>query len=229
MNMKKILVRSTSVYIFLALAFSITAWSVSLTNRQAETKMSQNVNSEQRKSMRQRVQERDVEVELVATEDNAQKSSIQSLKKNAIAIIVGHIAEENSYFDGDDGIVTNYSVEIQRVLKDNTSNWPYLGFTPPTPLTSPLKVIRDGGEVHVNGHRASMKLEGSEMLKPNKDYVLFLRWSPDFKAYRPVGGVSGFFVVEDSRIKPVGSKKEIKKHDGAALQTFVDEILRADN
>ncbi|HEX8069423.1 MAG TPA: hypothetical protein VF546_05700 [Pyrinomonadaceae bacterium] len=116
------------------------------------------------------------------------------------------------------------------MLKDATANWSYPAkYGPPAPLTSPLKVIKDGGEVRVNGHRASVKLAGSELLKSNKDYVLFLTWDRYSKAYYPVGGVSGFFMIENSRLKPVGSEAGIKKYEGAALQTLVDEVLRADN
>lgn len=226
--MKKTIIRVAPISLLLALTLSVTAWSGSLTNQQGEAKKPQDVNSGGHKSLRQEAQEHDVEI--LASEVNTQASTLRYLKKTAMAIIIGHVSEEKSYFDGDSSIVTSYMVDIQRVLKYDTSNWGLPAkYTPPAPLISPLKIIRDGGEVYVNGHRASEKIDGSELLKPNKDYVIFLTWSPFFKAYRPVGGVSGFFMIENSHLKPIGSEKDIKKHEGATLQALVDEILRTDN
>jgi hypothetical protein len=229
--MKKILVCAPLLSGLLVLGCALTAWSAARPTQQPEPKQSQNTNRPPRPdSLRHRAQERDVEVELAPTETNAQASSVQSLKKRAMVIVIGRLTDETAYFDSDDIIVTSYKVKIQRVLKDATASWSYPPrFTPPAPLTSPLKLIRAGGEVHVNGHRATVKLAGSELLKPNKDYLLFLTWGPYSEAYRPVGGVSGFFIIENSRVKPAGSEAGVKKYEGIALQTLIDEVLKTDN
>ena len=227
--MKNPLFRSLILFTLLAAMLSVAVWAISRASQQPNMNQQSGVINGKRKSLRELAKETDIEVTPIG--ENTQAGSIQSLKQSAIAIVLGRITEEQAYFDGDDSIVTSYTVNIQRVLKDDTANWPYPAeFTPPVPLTSPLKVVRVGGELRVNGHRASMKVEGSESLKPNKDYVLFLRWSPDFKAYLPVGGVSGFFIVDGSSgIKPVGTRPNIKKYDGVTLQSFVDVILHGGN
>src|ERR1043165_4457866 len=121
------------------------------------------------KTLREIGQERDVEVPLPNLEFNHEYSDLQSLAKRSSVIIVGRITEEASSFDGDDGIITSYKVDVQRVLKDSAAYQP-LGPNDarPLPLTSPLRFVRPGGIVNVNGHRVSTKLKGSELLTAGK-------------------------------------------------------------
>lgn len=82
------------------------------------------------------------------------------------------------------------------------------------------------GAVLVNGRRATSKLKGSEPLKPGRDFLLFLWWSPAYKAYTLAGGVSGAFLIEsEQRLRPLGSKPGMRKYGGSGLQTLIDEVL----
>ena len=119
------------------------------------------------------------------------------------------------------------------MLKDKTSDLvptlQLLGeYQMPAPLVTPLKFVREGGAVNVNGHRVSKKLKGSEALRAGQDYALFLHWSREFKAYFLAGGVSGAFLIEDgSRVKPLGADKGLLRHDGQSLEALVAEVLAA--
>ncbi|HKC62290.1 MAG TPA: hypothetical protein VKB86_01570, partial [Pyrinomonadaceae bacterium] len=158
---------------------------------------------------------------------NKEYNNLSSLAKDSTVIVLGQITKEDSSFDGDDYIITIYTIDVQRVLKDTTSLIT-LGpnDAPPLPITPSLKFVRPGGVMNVNGHQVSQKLKGVELLKEGKQYVLFLRWSPAFKSYHLMGGSSGAFLVKDNRITPLGSEKEFKlKHSGADLEAFVSEVL----
>lgn len=186
-----------------------------------------NAGAPKRKTLREIGRERDIEVPVPNLEFNREYSNLSSLAKDSTAIVLGQITKERSSFDGDDHIITTYTVDVQRVLKDATSTMP-LGANDasPLPLTPSLKFVRPGGVANVNGHHVSQKLNGSELLKEGKQYVLFLRWSPAFKSYHLMGGSSGAFLVKDERITPLGSEKEFKlKHSGTDLETFISEVL----
>jgi hypothetical protein len=182
------------------------------------------------KTLREIGQERDVESVIPNLEFNNEYSDLQSLAKRSSVIVVGHITQEASSFPrGDSTIITTYTVDIQRVLKDSAAYQP-LGPNDarPLPLTSPLKFVREGGVMHVNGHRVSRKLKGSELLTAGKDYVLFLEWSPAFESYFLMAGSSGAFLIQDnSKIKPLGSEKGLLQHEAKDLEAFIHEVLSA--
>lgn len=186
--------------------------------------------AQKRKTLREIAQERDVEIEVPGLETENEYSDLGELVKSAQLIVVGRINDEESGFSGDDHIITTYSVDVQRVLKDTTSQ---AVLQPrdarPIPVTSSLKFLRSGGTVTVNGHRVSMKLRGSEMLKPGDDYVLFLWWSPNFESYRLLAGSSGAFLVKENlRVQPLGNKKPLQdKTNDVDLETLVNEILKS--
>lgn len=186
--------------------------------------------AQKRKTLREMGQERDVEIEIPGQELENEYSDLGALAKSAQLIVVGRINDEDSSFSGDNHIITTYTVDVQRVLKDTTSQ---AVLRPqdarPIPVTSSLKFLRSGGTVTVNGHRVNMKLRGSEMLKPGKDYVLFLWWSPNFESYRLLAGSSGAFLVKENlRVQPLGHKKPLQeKANNVDLETLVNEILKS--
>jgi len=49
--------------------------------------------------------------------------------------------------------------------------------------------------VYVNGHRASVKVNGFDEVNEGQEYVFFLFWGSAYKAYYPAGGNSGVVVV----------------------------------
>lgn len=181
------------------------------------------------KTLREIGQERDVEVPVGS--ENGEYYDLQILAKSSVAIVLGRITEEKSSLESDNYIDTYYTVEVERILKDAASSFPasIVGDKPPQPLTSPLKFIRPGGVVHLNGHRVSQKLKGSELLTAGKRYIIFLIWSRAHQSYYLLGGSSGAFLVEDDlRIKPLGSWKQLRqKHDDAYLEVFINEVLSA--
>jgi hypothetical protein len=197
------------------------------TEREVNRKNQEAADTPKQKTLRDVGKERDVEVSVPNLEFNSEYNNLSSLAKQSDAILIGRITtEESSFSESGNFINTYYTVDVSRVLRDNTAN---LTLSPgnerPQPLVSPVRFVRSGGEVKVNGHRVVAKLKGSELLKAGKQYVLFLKWSPDFKSYLLMGGSSGAFLVQnDNHIKALGFELGQKK-DGADLDTFIAEVL----
>lgn len=218
------LLRSVTVLTLAGLVVTFTAWAVASTPRQGG-QAAQGA-GQKRKTLRDIARERDIEFEDSGGELSVEYDDLRALAKHAEAIIIGRITDEESSFSSDDRIATAYQLNVLRVIKDTRLNAPLLsGQEPPAPLVTPLKLVRPGGTVLVNGHRASLKLKGAERLKPGNDYLLFLWWGPYSKAYMLAGGVSGAFLIDgEQRLSPLGSMEGMLKHKGSDLQAVVDEI-----
>jgi hypothetical protein len=218
------ILRSVMVLTLAGLALSLTAWAIASAPQQGG-QAAQNA-GQKRKTLRDIARERDVEFEVSAEELDNEYSDLRHLAKDAEAIIIGRITDEESSFSSDDHIVTAYQLDVLRVIKDTRLNAPLMsGQEPPAPLVTPLKLVRTGGTVLVNGHRATGRLKGAERLKPGNDYLLFLWWGPNSKAYMLAGGVSGAFLIDgEQRLSPLGSMKGMLKHKGGDLQAVVDEV-----
>jgi hypothetical protein len=218
------LLRSVTVLTLAGLLVTLTAWAVASTPRQGG-QAARDV-GQKRKTLRDIARERDIEFEVSAEELNTEYHDLRMLAKGAEAIIVGRITDEESSFDGDDSIFTTYRLDVLRVIKETRLNAPLMaGQEQPSPLITPLKLVRPGGTVLVNGHRATGRLKGAERLKPGNDYLFFLWWGPYSKAYMLAGGVSGAFLIDgEQRLSPLGSMEGMLKHKGSDLQAVVDEI-----
>lgn len=184
-----------------------------------------------RKTLRDIGRERDFESEVAISDSNTEYADLRLLAKHSDAVVIGRINEEASAFDGDDDIFTTYIVDVNRVVIDKTAKvlsiLKLLGeHEPPAPLSAPLKVVRSGGVVTINGHRVAKTMRGSEGLKAGKHYILFLQWSRAFKAYRLAGGMSGAVLVDSELVvKPLGSAKGVRIHNGTALEPFLQDLL----
>ncbi len=204
--------------------------SVIKTERELHPNKQDDVHPPKLKTLREIGEERDIEVSVPNLDMDNEYSDVASLARYSTAIVLGHITDEKtSLSESGNYIDTYYTVDVQRVLKDTTSTTYLRPNDPPVlPPASPLTFVRAGGTVTVNGHRVSAKLKGSELLKAGNDYVLFLRWSPPFNAYHLMAGSSGAFLVQNnSKIKPLGSEKQLKlKHEGKDLETFISEVLK---
>lgn len=171
------------------------------------------------KTLKQIAMDRDVEVDGVDGSQHLSHVTIESVTQNASAIVYGRISDSRSFFEEraseieqGETITTEYTVEVLKVLRNRTEATPLPPDKPqPTPLTTPLKIARNGGAVFVNGHRASVKVKGYEALNSGDDYVFFLYWSSDYEAYvLPLGIFSVLRVNHDLSLKPLGLSKEIE-------------------
>jgi hypothetical protein len=215
------------------LSVTVAALAVLLVQQQGAAK-SQHVKQTKQKKLREIAMERDVEVEGVS-ESHSEYPTFEELTKDAAAIVYGRIIDSRSFFDesGDpvleygELITTEYTVDVLRVLKDKTSDTlPPRERPQPAPLNTPLKIARNGGVVYVNGHRAAVKVKGFESLEPGKQYVFFLFWSPDYKAYVFAGGLSGAVMVNDDlSLKALASSKEIQARlRGIDLESLFKQV-----
>ena len=97
----------------------------------------------------------------------------------------------------------------------------------PAPANDPFGFSRRGGTIHINGHRTSAKLQGSEHLTLGRSYVLFVEWNGG--NYRLAGRMSGAVLIDDDfRTKPLGTKwvSELKKYDELSVEAFTEEVLK---
>ena len=186
------------------------------------------------KNLRERALDRDVEIE--STHESALAApTLPALAKGSSAIVVGKIKEAKSFFDESGApieygelITTEYSIELLRVLKNTTlERMPPAGMLGPAPVTTPLKIARNGGAVQVNGHRAAVKVKGYDALVPGREYVFFLNWSPDYKAYVFSYGIYSAVAVNDNELKPLADNNELKaSFSKLNLDTLAAEINR---
>lgn len=212
--MRKIIFRSMTLLTLLAVLVATLA--VLLVQRQGAAK-SRDVKQTKQEKLREIAMKRDVEVQGPSGCDLGD-TSLANLKSESGAIVYGRITGSSSFFDesspseAGDYITTEYTVEVLRVLKDTTlESMPPPHKAPPVPLTTPLKIARNGGVVNVNGHCATVKVKDYEDLGPGKEYVFFLNWSPDYRAYKLTNCIFGAIMVnEDLSLRSLGSSKEFK-------------------
>lgn len=220
--MRNRLLRPVTLIALTAAALSLTAWAIASAPRQSQ--QAAQTNETKRKTLRELARERDVEL-VSHSEDEAEYDDLHQLARASEAIVVGRVSAAEAAFGGENSVVTTYSIEVGRVVKDTKLNAPLLPDQPqPTPLTTPLKLVRSGGEVRVNGHRASHRFEG-ETLAVGDEYILFLWWSPSGNAYYLAGGSSGAVLVRDGRVKPLGKSAKLK-FAGRDLESFLSEVLQ---
>ena len=186
------------------------------------------------KNLKERALERDVEIESTFESDLA-AATLSALAKGSSAIVVGKIKNAKSFFDESGApveygelITTEYDIEVLRVLKNTTlERMPPDGILGPAPVTTPLKIARNGGTVQVNGHKATVKVKGYDALVPGREYVFFLNWSPDYKAYVFSYGIYSAVAVDDNKLKPLASNDELKaSFSKLNLDTLAAEINR---
>lgn len=188
------------------------------------------------KSLKERALERDVEVESTSESDVA-AATLPVLIKGSSAIIVGKIKNAKSFFDESghptleygDIITTEYDIEVLRVLKNTTlERMPPAGMLGPAPVTTPLKIARNGGVVQVNGHKAAVKIKGYEALVPGREYVFFVNWSPDYKAYIFSYGIFSAVAIDEKKsLRPLANDEELRSiFSKLNLETLAAEINR---
>ena len=208
----------------------VTGVMITLTVIPHQIAQSANPQQTKQKKLIDRAMEQDVEVEGVS-EPHSEYQTFDDLAKDAVVIVYGRIIDSHSFFDPSghpmeygEVITTEYAVDVQRVLKDRTLI-SHSATAKPAPLTTPLKIARNGGEVLVNGHRASVKVKGFENFKNGQEYVFFLFWSPDYKAYVLAGGLSGVIIVkDDTSLRALASSKEIQARvQNLRLETLINQ------
>ena len=218
----------SSMTVLTLLAVTVAALAVSLVPQ--GTAKSQDVKQTKQKNLREIAMERDVEVEGVDGSHLEYATTLESLGE-AKAIVYGRIIDSKSFFDPSspieygESITTEYMVDVLRVIKDKTLD-AMPGQVQPAPLSTPLRIARNGGVVNVNGHRASVTVRGYEFLNPGKQYVFFLFWSRAYGAYVLAHGISGVVMVNDDlSLKPLAPSKEIQSRlRDMKLESFIDEI-----
>jgi len=215
-------------------AVMVAALAISLVPQQRAANF-RNVDQDKPKKLREIAMERDVEVPgLEENSEYFEYSDFKEAAKDANAIVYGRIIGRNSYFDDsglpfEDGriIMTEYTVEVLRVLKDRTREMMLSPDMPaPAPLSTPLKIKRNGGVVYVNGHRASMKVKGFEAINPGQEYIFFLFWSSAYKTYSLAGNISGVIAVNyDLSLQSLASSEEMQsKLRGMKLEDLIKQL-----
>lgn len=225
------ILRSLTIFTFSLFALLLMAWAISLVRAEDTARPNRPLTySHQTKTLRQRAEQSDTQEDVRDGHFNREYGNLRWLAKHSDVIVFGKIFQEDSYFSTDNEIQTRYQVEVVRVIKDGTSEsislWQSLGKQAAAPVRTPLFVYRFGGSVRLNGHVASQRLKGSELLGPGNTYVLFLQWTGS--NYHLAGGMSGAVLVDKNLVtRPLGTKESTKlqKYNGLDLETFIQDIL----
>lgn len=225
--------RSLTIFTLSSFTVLLAVWAISLVRAQNTDRGNRGLAvSQQAKTLRQRAEQGDTQEDVREGHSNKEYGDLRWLAKHSDVIVFGKIIHQESYFSTDNEIQTRYQVELARVIKDGTSDsvslWQSLGKQVPAPVLTPLLVYRFGGSVRLNGHTASQRLRGSEVLAPGNTYVLFLQWTGS--NYHLAGGMSGVVFVDKNFVtRPLGTKESTKlqKYNGLDLETFIQDVLTA--
>lgn len=224
---KEKILRSITFLALLSVSLSVAAWAIAYAQKQDP----KSADTTRPKTLRERALERDIEFDMLEGHFDQEYGDLRWLAKHSDAIVLGRLLEGESFFNGDNHISTKYVVDLSRIIKDGTSEsillWQSLGWKAPPQLATPFRFVRPGGTVYVNGHRASMKLKGSEILTLGRSYVLFLHWTGGY--YRLAGGMSGAVLIDDNfRAKPLGTNQalKLKNYDKLSFDAFIEEVLK---
>lgn len=227
--MRRKVIRSITILTLIGVAGSLVVWAFGASSNLPQSQHGQ----EKRKTLQEIGQERDFEMEAPHSENGVEYRDLRLLAQHSHVIIIGRIVNENSEITGEYDISTYYLLNVKRVVKDEGANLiPILHLIGeqevPGSLATPLRILRQGGVVSVNGHRVAQTLRGSEALKVGQDYLFFLHWSRDFKSYRLAGGMSGAILIKpDLTVKVLGSRKALLRYNGTGLETLIQELVGA--
>ncbi|MFN2453940.1 MAG: hypothetical protein ABR577_06925 [Pyrinomonadaceae bacterium] len=233
--MNRRILRPLTILTLLVAFISATAWVVSYVHAQTSPQQPSNQSkAPKRQTVREYAQEHDITVER-SIHGDSDITDLSLLLKHSSAVILGHITKAEASFDVTGNEVnTTYTIEVKRVIKDVPSDAArQLGLPLPAPLVTPLKMKRPEGEVEINGHHVSFvsQARSFKLLKEGNDYIFFMNWGSEGKAYRVIGGLSGMYLVESTgRIKPLSTEKIIQdKYAGLDVESFINELLKQDS
>jgi hypothetical protein len=198
---------------------SIAIWSTGVVGKQQ--------GKQERKTLREIGAERDIKTSIPGSGSNNEYYDLVTLTRAADAIVIGNIDSEKPEFSGENSISTYYTVQVESILKEVELKAPVRPGKPePAPLQTPLKFVRSGGTLELNGHRVRQYLRGEERLGSGQQYVLFLWWSPSYNCYYLVGGASGAFLIgaKSNEIRPLGAASGLLKYEGTSLASFINEV-----
>lgn len=232
--MRKKSLLPTALATLLAVTLSVTALAASFVLRRGSAQTPAAGQGKEKKP-RDIARERDWETEGVS-ESHGEHWTLEDVTAGADAIVYARIIDARSFWDESghplehgENITTEYTLEVLRVLKDETRNLtPEPGKPTPPPVATPLIIARNGGVVYENGHRAEVKVKQYESLRAGKQYVFFLDWSSAYKTYILAGGASGVVLVnEDLSLKPLAKSTAIQeKLRGVGLERFLNQLSR---
>jgi hypothetical protein len=213
----RLLTISTLLFMALIATLVISAGVHSQLGNQQVKDVDDRSDNARQKSLRELAQERDVEIEY-SSESDAEYQELKPLIRSSNLIVYGRIADQVSSFTKSGSFIeTSYFVDAHRVIKSDF------------PLALPIKFVRVGGVVQVNGNRASVKVKGNDRLKVDRDYILFLEWSLNRQGYILAGGMSGAFLVTDnSQVKPLASSQRSNislNYRDTPVESFINEVL----
>ena len=214
--MKLKVLRTLTMLLVVSVSLYASVWAVR--NRQTPQ-------GQERKKLRDIAQERDVEI-TSEPESEVEYGSLPAVTHAAHAIVRGRITAAQSAFEDDSHTLTTYQIDVRRVIKELNLPVPLDSLaSQPAPLTTPLQLVRPGGVVNVNGHRAAVKVHGHERLQTGPEYIFFLQWSPDFKDYTLTGGLSGVVLVENDLCQPLATAAHMRRYDSLPVETFLRDVL----
>lgn len=108
---------------------------------------------------------------------------------------------------------TAYGLNVLEVLKRD----------PRLPI--PTEVLREGGDLETAEGILTIVEEGFPAFQPGDEYLLFLYWNANLRAYQMIFGVDGAYrVTPDNRIHGLGRGVLAKQYTGQNAREVADRI-----
>jgi hypothetical protein len=132
------------------------------------------------------------------TEPETPENYFGELTRSSNAVIRGRVIKGAPYITEDEGfVVTDYSVEVTEILKNNAID--------PLEIGSIIIVTRPGGKVVSSGIVVKASDRSFEPLPQNgNDLVLFLQYIPEARSYKATN-YSGSFALDGLTLRPLTS------------------------
>jgi hypothetical protein len=149
------------------------------------------------------------------------KYDLESLTQNSSEVILGTpIVSSSNLVGSGDGIVTEYRIRIDQILKGKLNEKRLVSLEVP------------GGKVTFDdGTSAEIKTPDLGPIEEYKSYVMFLKpRGNNSEVFGLTGGGQGLFELStsDSMVKPRGDKADIvQKHKNQQVSTFLEEVKLA--
>lgn len=128
------------------------------------------------------------------------------------AIIVGRAGNKTIHLTEDETLVyTQYDITVQEILKNNSFS--------PIQINNIIEVSRPGGKINLNGRLIRFIAAGFTPLENNRNYLLFLKYVPEAKGYRPIAPSKDYLINGNQAIKAKISevKNSVDKFEDATL------------
>lgn len=142
---------------------------------------------------------------------------LEKLSCEADAVVVGTVNNSKSHLSADETFIyTSYDFEVKRIIKDSSQS--------PIETNGTIAVTRPGGSIRIDERVIKFHDASYELLKKNKEYLLFLKFVPTANGYI-VSSIEGDFTLEDNNFKSISKRGVVKElRNGIDSKKLLDMV-----